>query len=258
MAVPVSQARCTAAGSALMIARWLAPVWKMFKVARRVSPGLMTMGFRRGNCLRGRRSSGLMAMNFFTITSPLMLPLSPSCTKSLEWPQCITSAMVPSWRMVSRDNIFAVSIGSWMSFTSFRCKSSVPWIMSISSLESPVLAHIESSCSAMALCIRTKALILPRLKPSSSSWPKNVSSIKLMGHTMNSKTHFRTLTPGANLAAMESWFGPVNMADGMISPNTSTKETEMSTAAHAGTRLSRKTGNASFAIAFTTRRVTNK
>jgi len=53
-----------------------------------------------------------------------------------------------------------------------------------------------------------------------------MSSVKLMGHTMNSKTHFRALTQGANLAAMESWFGPVNMADGMISPNTSTKETE--------------------------------
>mmetsp|Transcript_39518 Transcript_39518/g.122582 ORF Transcript_39518/g.122582 Transcript_39518/m.122582 type:complete len:221 (-) Transcript_39518:555-1217(-) len=44
------------------------------------------------------------------------------------------------------------------------------------------------------------------------------------------------------------WFGPVKMAEGMISPQKSTTETESSTAAQDGTSSSRKMGSASFAM----------
>ena len=40
----------------------------------------------------------------------------------------------------------------------------------------------------------------------------------MVGHATGANTNNTNWTNGANLLEMASWFGPVNMADGMISP----------------------------------------
>ena len=67
-------------------------------------------------------------------------------------------------------------------------------------------------------------------------------------------THF---TNGAHKAAIRSWDGPVNIAEGNISPKTNTKTTEKSTAAQVGANLSTKIGKASFASELQSNKVTS-
>ena len=68
----------------------------------------------------------------------------------------------------------------------------------------------------------------------------------------------RTLMTGATFSAMMSYWGPMQIACGMISPKKRTAVTEMITAHKEGTRRSRKMGRASMAVAFDINNVTNR
>jgi hypothetical protein len=68
----------------------------------------------------------------------------------------------------------------------------------------------------------------------------------------------RTLMTGATFSAMISYWGPMQIAWGMISPKKRTAVTEMITAHKEGTRRSRKMGRASMAVAFDINKVTNR
>mmetsp|Transcript_90272 Transcript_90272/g.179627 ORF Transcript_90272/g.179627 Transcript_90272/m.179627 type:complete len:82 (+) Transcript_90272:1085-1330(+) len=60
------------------------------------------------------------------------------------------------------------------------------------------------------------------------------------------------------LAANVSWLGPVNTADGMISPKIKTTLTDSKHAIQGETILSKNRGKASLAVAFARRSVTSK
>lgn len=68
----------------------------------------------------------------------------------------------------------------------------------------------------------------------------------------------KNLTAGAIFSAIMSYYGPMQMAWGIISPKKSTIVTEIKTAYKDGTRASRKIGSASIAVALAKRRVTSK
>mmetsp|Transcript_69706 Transcript_69706/g.197787 ORF Transcript_69706/g.197787 Transcript_69706/m.197787 type:complete len:249 (-) Transcript_69706:46-792(-) len=89
------------------------------------------------------------------------------------------------------------------------------------------------------------------------SVPSTRSSTCAMGHEIGNRTSWKQLTIPVNLEAYSSWLLPVKIAEGTISPNTSTRDTDSTTATQDGTSLSRNSGRASFATEFISSRVTS-
>mmetsp|Transcript_69349 Transcript_69349/g.200906 ORF Transcript_69349/g.200906 Transcript_69349/m.200906 type:complete len:271 (-) Transcript_69349:50-862(-) len=254
MEMPFCSALRAPAGSSHMMPKWQEPLLNLDMTERRFSSRPRTTGI----FMAARRSITRLPeflgtpKSFLTKSTPQTSRISEgSCsfrlyTNTREWPHSRSCSTQASSMRASRGKALASSKVRPTSTAVFAVMSRTPCKM-----------FASSSYNTSSARVRIMALSSCR-GCSSSSWPRTLSSIKDKGQTIGMPTMRTKFTSGTMAAAKVSCFGPVKIAEGIISPKINTTVTDKTTANQEGTKPSRNSGNASFAAELSNNKVTNK
>mmetsp|Transcript_77330 Transcript_77330/g.236696 ORF Transcript_77330/g.236696 Transcript_77330/m.236696 type:complete len:272 (+) Transcript_77330:96-911(+) len=252
---PSASALAMAGGSADMTARWHLPRWNCCKTLSKLSRNPRITGFLKAFSISSTRLPlpRSTPSSFRAMRTPRTSSSAPGAASSgwkirmREWPHRTRSSMKARSMTRSCGTRFASSMPCPICSARLLCMSSTPWIM------------FASSSFSNSSCCNVRIMALSSCRGwSSASWPRTRSNISASGQTTGSTSTRASCTTGTMRAASFSWFGPVKIADGMISPKSSTTVTDSNTASQDGTSRSRNKGNASFAAALMRSSVTSK